>query len=365
MSFAEQKSNDVRSTGLSYKYQRLRESIRAAVANGELAGKLPGERELAQRFSANAKTLSKALTDLAAEGVLVRNIGRGTFVKGSENATATTSRWLVLADNSTDSSLLNGLQGINSKLEVTNQLSDVQRPSFISNFDAVIDLSSLTPALIVRDLLVRGMPVVTLGREPKAYSTHTVLADDVLGAAQLTRELMSMGHRRFAVVEQTGEVTIAEAARRFVSQRDPDVVVDSCNAEEAPSLIGYGATACICDSVQSAKRTMTALSSAGIRVPNQISVAALGWSGHGIPCSGIYVSPSEAAQAVKEILSKDPNSRPTVLWLRGVLGDFGTIAAASRDAIQSAMIGQSRNSFGPFVSSSIIGGSDKTLARIA
>src|SRR5690349_24926652 len=72
---------------LSYKFQRLREKLRAAIASGELSGKLPGERQLARRFHVNAKTLSKALTDLAAEGLLDRSIGRGTFVKG-EGATA-------------------------------------------------------------------------------------------------------------------------------------------------------------------------------------------------------------------------------------------------------------------------------------
>src|ERR1700733_5769947 len=70
-------------SGMSYKFQRLREKLRAAIASGELSGKLPGERQLAKRFHVNAKTLSKALTDLAAEGLLDRSIGRGTFVKGS------------------------------------------------------------------------------------------------------------------------------------------------------------------------------------------------------------------------------------------------------------------------------------------
>src|SRR5678815_98276 len=60
---------------MSYKFQRLREKLRQAVASGELSGKLPGERALAKRFHVNAKTLSKALTDLAAEGVLDRSIG--------------------------------------------------------------------------------------------------------------------------------------------------------------------------------------------------------------------------------------------------------------------------------------------------
>src|SRR3954451_13528290 len=87
------------SSKLSYKFQRLREKLRAAIASGELSGKLPGERQLARRFHVNAKTLSKALTDLAAEGLLDRSIGRGTFVKtdGASAAAATANeRWLVI-----------------------------------------------------------------------------------------------------------------------------------------------------------------------------------------------------------------------------------------------------------------------------
>src|ERR1700759_2903350 len=87
-------------SGLSYKFQRLREKLRQAIASGELTGKLPGERALARRFHVNAKTLSKALTDLAAEGLLDRSIGRGTYVKGSAPATsACVGRWLVLSDS--------------------------------------------------------------------------------------------------------------------------------------------------------------------------------------------------------------------------------------------------------------------------
>ena len=64
-----------RSQRLSYKFQRLRERLREAIETGVLSGKLPGERVLARQFRVNAKTLSKALTDLAAEGLLERTIG--------------------------------------------------------------------------------------------------------------------------------------------------------------------------------------------------------------------------------------------------------------------------------------------------
>ncbi len=72
---------------LSYKFQRLRESLRQAIAAGTLRGRLPGERSLAKQFQVNAKTLSKALTDLAAEGLLDRTVGRGTFVRQGDAST--------------------------------------------------------------------------------------------------------------------------------------------------------------------------------------------------------------------------------------------------------------------------------------
>src|SRR3954454_7819111 len=93
------------SNRMSYKFQRLREKLRHAVTSGELSGKLPGERALAKRFHVNAKTLSKALTDLAAEGLLDRSIGRGTYVKGTAPTSSAPARWLVLCDDPNDSTI--------------------------------------------------------------------------------------------------------------------------------------------------------------------------------------------------------------------------------------------------------------------
>src|SRR3954463_2115768 len=95
-------ADETNTTRLSYKFQRLREKLRDAVASGELSGKLPGERALAKRFNVNAKTLSKALTDLAAEGVLDRSIGRGTHAKGTEPPPNPLGRGLVLCDAEAD-----------------------------------------------------------------------------------------------------------------------------------------------------------------------------------------------------------------------------------------------------------------------
>ena len=144
-------SNDGQTTAkrISYKFERLRERIRQAIADGELNGKLPGERALARQFNANAKTLSKALTDLAAEGLLERTIGRGTFVRGSAPASEMRSaRWLVICDPGREScTLVNLLFELNAELHVAdNESVGKMRPSFLSQFAAVIDLSRGAPA---------------------------------------------------------------------------------------------------------------------------------------------------------------------------------------------------------------------------
>src|SRR3954470_9366079 len=146
---------------LSYKFQRLRERLREAIASGELHGKLPGERQLAKKFRVNAKTLSKALTDLAAEGLLDRSIGRGTFVKGAvavEAAESTPkSKWLIFADQEAfESPLIAAIKLTNPDVQVIHDTSAL-RPSFLNQFTAVIDMASQAHEAFLRDMIVRNL----------------------------------------------------------------------------------------------------------------------------------------------------------------------------------------------------------------
>src|SRR4051794_18937692 len=135
-----------RQRGMSYKFQRLRERLRAAVASGELIGKLPGERALARRFHVNAKTLSKALTDLAAEGLLDRSIGRGTYVRGTTPVSErTVQRWLIVGEQDrADTAFIRLLLASNPQAVMIHDVTAL-RPSFLKQFDAVIDAGRETP----------------------------------------------------------------------------------------------------------------------------------------------------------------------------------------------------------------------------
>jgi hypothetical protein len=320
-------SRDATTSKLSYKFQRLREKLRAAIASGELSGKLPGERQLAKRFHVNAKTLSKALTDLAAEGLLDRSIGRGTFVKGSGAPhSAASERWLVVCDpDQTSSALIDYFKQINENLAVVSDVSSL-RPSFLNPIKAVIDLSSGTPDEFLRDLVVRNIAVVLVGHEPRMYSVNAVLVDRSLGGAYLGRDMMLAGHRRFLIVEQKGQTALAEAVRKAAARYAPDATVDSVFSGEVINGVEQGATAIICDSRKNATQIRSQLERQNISLPGRVSLAAIGSGWGDYPCSGYFIHSKQKAEAAVQLIRDTQSKRPTTLWLTGASVDCGTIA---------------------------------------
>jgi len=314
----------VRQSEMSYKFQRLREKLRQAIDTGELAGKLPGERALAKRFHVNAKTLSKALTDLAAEGLLDRSIGRGTYVKGSAPSQTSAGRWLLLCDSREEDRLLvDALQAVNVDLQTAHSAVDM-RPSFLNQFSAVIDLASSTPESFLRDLVVRSMPVVAVNRELHVYSMNAVMIDAVLAVSRLGRDLMLAGHRRLAAVEPRGTNTIAQTLRKASDRYAAGAVVESFTADEISTLIDHGFTGVVCDSAACAARINAHLDRSGHRVPEHFSLTAVGIDNGSAPCSGYFCSSRQIADSVVELL-KAPTARPTTLWLAAEFQDRGTI----------------------------------------
>ena len=312
----------------SYKFQRLREKLRRAIESGELSGKLPGERALARRFHVNAKTLSKALTDLAAEGLLDRSIGRGTYVKGSTPAPVKCiGKWLVICDGRAESScLVASLRDSCPDLETITTVEQV-RPSFINQFSAVINLSPGTPETFLRQLLVRNMPLVGVNHEPKAYSMHSIMPDLVLGITRIGRDLLLGGHRRIGAIEPHGRTEVLHALRQAAGRYAPDAIVESADVTEAAHLIAEGATALVCGSVDEACRLRRDLAARNIAVPEQVSLAAVGCSCPDSGCSGYFVECRKLADGVVGLLREVP-TRPVSLWLPGSWIDRGTVGSA-------------------------------------
>ncbi len=320
-----------RQAGLSYKFQRLREALRAAIETGELTGRLPGERELAKRFGANAKTLGKALTDLAAEGLLERSIGRGTFVKGAgAPAGGVHNRRLILIDpeapqRKTVQLLLEACPGAQVCADAS-----AMRPSFVNQFSAVVDFSARTPDAVLRDLVVRNIPVVAVGHEPRNYATHAVLIDRTFGAGNLARDLILGGHRRLAAIEAPGADEIAIALRRVAARHDVRIHVESTGPDDVLRLVEDCVSAVVCDGAESARRVRRNLGAVGLSTPQSLCVSAVGLADDEAPCTGYFVSCEQEAATILQLLNDTSARRPSSLWLVGSFIERMTVVPAAR-----------------------------------
>ena len=320
-------SQDPQDVRLSYKFQRLRERLRQAIDSGELSGKLPGERQLSRRFKVNAKTLSKALTDLAAEGVLERSIGRGTFVRGQQSTTQPAQeKWLLICDpDQMHAPVVQAISQANPATQIATDISSV-RPSFINQFKAVIDFATNTPDAFLRSLIVRNITLVAVGREPRTYSSHAVLVDRALGASLLGRDMMLCGHTKFFAVERVGQTLIADALRRAAARYVPEAIVDSGEPKDVAAALEHGASAFICGTRPFAAQVREQLERLGAAIPGRVSLGAVGTGWGEYPCSGYFVHASQKADAIIQILNDKNAHRPVTLWLTGQFINGGTIA---------------------------------------
>jgi DNA-binding transcriptional regulator YhcF (GntR family) len=337
----ESPAEKAKNSRLSYKFQRLRERLRQAIASGELSGKLPGERQLSRRFRVNAKTLSKALTDLAAEGLLERSIGRGTFVKGQQPETTAApqaEKWMLICDPAqVDSPLVQAIAQANPAAHIVTDVS-AMRPSFINQYKAVVDFAGNTPETILRDLIVRNISLVVVGREPRMYSSNAVLVDAALAVSQIARDLLISGHSKFFAVEARGQTVVADAIRMASQRYSSGAVVDSGSPRDVAAAIEHGVTAFICGDEYCADQVHRQLEQLNIEMPGRVSLAAVGTIGERVPCSGYFVHVQQMADTILQILRDKSVHRPVTFWLAGNYTDARTTGAHTAELLERMAI---------------------------
>ncbi|MBC7785517.1 MAG: GntR family transcriptional regulator [Burkholderiales bacterium] len=311
---------------LSYKFQRLRERVRQAIESGELAGKLPGERTLARRFKVNAKTLSKALTDLAAEGLLQRSIGLGTFVRGTI-ATRETVRCLFLHDSEqAGCGIIEGLRA-QEDLDVQTYDDIHNLPlSLLAQYKWIVVCSNVITDEALRDLVIRGKSVVMLNRPGSYYSTHGVNFDYPNATTELVRRLHRNGHQNLMLVGATDLTELRQDVERALPE---GLVLRLGTAGDVAAAMRLGTTGLICHSPELAADVMSECLAAGVSVPENVSVVAMGVDRGNIPCSGQYVSMEYAVSTIKHVLRDAAQHRPVGIWLAGAFQDHKTIAASA------------------------------------
>jgi hypothetical protein len=222
-----------RGRGGSYKFQRLRERLRQAVQSGELSGKLPGERELASRYQVNAKTISKALTDLTAEGLLIRQVGRGTFVAGQVDERFAVGRthkfrWLIREDEGNGRPQMifdmvaarlrrEGHQIEHHQVEADDTgvlAAGWATPGQLREVDGVIVHASRPSDELVADLLRRRIPLVLAACASDRITSNAVQPDYAHAVFELTEQLVWSGLQRVALARPHDCPHEAEESRR-------------------------------------------------------------------------------------------------------------------------------------------------------
>ena len=312
-----------------YKFQRLRERIRSAIETGEFVGKLPGERVLAERFKVNAKTLSKALTDLAAEGLVDRNIGQGTFVRNAE-APRESHKLLFLCDNAV---ARRALVAMISEGDIDTQICDAPtklRPSLLHPFRSVVVCTTRVSDEALRDLVVRGKSVVLLDRVSTHYATHAVLQNYAVAAASLARRLVDMGHRTIGVIDSGVLPDVVNFVRTVVGTDalGDGVKIVSGMLDDVQSLVEVRTqarpTAFVCTSCETARYTASLCRASGLTVPEDISVVAVGRLTESPRFTGQYIDDVQIAEAITRVLRDASPHKPVSVWLVGEYVDVGT-----------------------------------------
>ena len=256
-----------RPSQLSYKFQRLRERLRAAILNGTFQEKLPGERELGRRFNVNAKTVNKALSDLASEGLLIRHIGRGTFLAGSPQASAPSPPAVLrclraVAPQSTSSSTqlveelcraaaLRGLtlDDLPVRLAAAGEVRLADWPSHTRRFTGAlicIPQSPLSGAAghlneeLILEAYRRHVPVVVMGALRDGPKVNTVVSDYVDAGYRLAEHLIQVGCERVVAAharqcrESAAVLNGCQAAGTRYGRRLDECCLDLARENEEP-----------------------------------------------------------------------------------------------------------------------------------
>lgn len=294
------------------KSHRLATELREAIKSRTYppGGKLPTEQELARANEVSLTTVRRAMEMLAAEGLVIRRQGAGTFV--AEQPTATTLRrrggelavGVVVPDTTMYFPAV--LKGIEETLAAAGarlmlacsryDLAEDER-AVESLLDGGVNGLLLVPTLMGRadpaaylaDLYRADVPIVLVERGLDTTSpgdaSEYVRTDHEAGGYQAVAHLAGLGHRRLALVLRTGSPTSEPVARGFHRAVDDlgleavdqiDVSPTGWRPGEPDSarraISEQGATGVVSLGDREGTLLVSAARRAGVTVPGQLAV---------------------------------------------------------------------------------------------
>lgn len=253
-------------------------TVSRALRNSPLISPQTAEsiRRIAQKLGYRPSAAARSLvTDRTyTVGVVVTNISDpfvAGVVRGIEDAASEQGFSVFLANSNADP---------DQEIRVVRSFEE-------RRVDGIVVTSSRVGALYVPLLTRRQIPIVLLNNQHPSEFAHSVMIDNAQGSLEATRHLIELGHRRVAYLgDRYGHQSDTErlegyrAALALAKVRfDPRLVVHGDGKPEgaAPAIeqllaLSRRPTAVLCYNDMSALGAMHGIRSAGLRVPDDISI---------------------------------------------------------------------------------------------
>jgi DNA-binding LacI/PurR family transcriptional regulator len=265
---------------------------------------LPSERDLSARFRVSQMTMNRAIQEMVRDGVLYREVGRGTFVM-HQDAHATRNGALALVSVFSPgyikrdpyfSEIMRGIQTAAfdtcwDLLLMHEALDDGISARLKARADGFLFMTPPDEALpALRRMRSENVPFVSVGSSWLDEDVPALDTDNVLGARLAVGHLHSLGHRKIGFVGAPENMTNCRDRHAgfraalegrglqyhpewFIPCKSASLV--SCEEMEAVGNFVAGSqapTAIFAAGYELAVHTMEALHNRGIRVPQDVSV---------------------------------------------------------------------------------------------
>ncbi len=292
------------SKALQLRHHLLKEILENRIRPSD---RLPAETNLMERFAVSRSTVRKVLNSLAIEGVVERRRGSGTYRTDRAQVAPPSMLagvWFNWPTGPFWSPIAKGIRdelarwGYHCVIEVGGVESGDERQGIEAltrkGLDGFIVAPSLEPADDhgpVQDLLERRVPLVLVDRPVFGYRTDCVSTHRELGAEEVVRHLVGLGHRRIGYFGIEGELGVDEREQ------------------------GYRQTMAMCRLPVDAawvKQQVRLASEEAKRSPGEMVVTG----------AGSRILLDGCRRAVSEMLSLPPERRPTAIFaINDVMAD--------------------------------------------
>ena len=199
------------------KYEQIYQSLLADIEAGTYppGGAVPSELELARQWGVSRITSRKALALLAESGRVVRQRGKGTFVREAAPGKTVPRAVALIIDHfnaSFGSDLLRaveracGVRGVNLLLYCTygsfEEENRALERALAAGAEGLMMMCAQGEAYndAVLKLAVGKFPIVLVDRDLKGLGLPCVMTDNAAAARALTEALLARGHRRLCFV---------------------------------------------------------------------------------------------------------------------------------------------------------------------